>query len=365
VESKPTSDNKPELYEVAKLRLDNQNPRLPAEARALSQADLLTYMEEHFDLLPIARSMSDNGYFDEEPVIIIPQEHEPGFFVTVEGNRRLAALKFLTDPIFRAKSAYKEQYLELYNTAVENLLRIPAVKYDSRKETTAMLGFRHIAGIKKWSAFSKAEFVHNFANDNKSMTLSDISRELGDNLSSIKRSYATYCIYLQANGLGIDTSNVAEDFSVFYTALGRVAVQDFIGVRIAECENQKSENPVPKTNYEQLEELITWVHGKKRIIQDSRELKKLAAVLESKEALAHLRAGGTLNDAFSLTSGENEAIINSINKASFHIEESLRYLHRHKDDTNVRSALLRCAQSLRQAMSYFPDLETELTDSAD
>ena len=109
MESKPTSENKPQHYKVASLRLDNLNPRLPAEAKQFSQVQLLMHMEEHFDLLPIARSMSDNGYFDEEPVIIIPKEDETGVFIVIEGNRRLAALEFLTDPELRAKSAYKEQ----------------------------------------------------------------------------------------------------------------------------------------------------------------------------------------------------------------------------------------------------------------
>lgn len=340
------------------------NPRLPSNKRSLSQIELLHYMEDHFNLLPLARSMSDNGYFDEEPVIIIPKEDEPGAFIVIEGNRRLAALKFLTDPELMARSAYKEQYEELARNAVENLTKIPAVKYNSRKETVAMLGFRHIAGISKWASFSKAEFVYNFIQDNEGLGFSEVARILGDRPESIRRNYATYSIFIQANNLDIDTSKLVQDFSVFYTALGRIAFQDFIGIKISECEIGKFDNPIPADHQKQLEEMITWVHGTEEvdaIISESRDLKKLAAVLKSKNALEHLRVGGKLNDAYSLTTNENQAIIDSINKASFNIEESLRFLHRHTHDPAVSSALLRCAQSLHQALNYFPGLLSELT----
>src|SRR3990170_2681579 len=137
METKPKSNNKAEYYAVSSLRLDNLNPRLPDEAKNYSQVELLMYMEEKYDLLPIARSMSDNGYFDEEPLIITEKKDEPGACIVIEGNRRLAALKFLTDPDLRAKSEYKKEYEELANSAKENLLEIPAVKYEDREETAA------------------------------------------------------------------------------------------------------------------------------------------------------------------------------------------------------------------------------------
>jgi hypothetical protein len=365
LEAKPVSDNRPQLYDISKLKLDSLNPRLPEDARQLSQSDLLEWMDENYNLLPLARSMSDNGYFDEEPLIVIPRgEYQVDEYIVIEGNRRLAALKLLTDPNARAKSKDKAIYEELAANAIENLTKVPAVKYAARQETVAMLGFRHIAGIKKWSPISKAEFVYKFANDKKGMKLAQIARVLGDNTSSIKRSYATYCILLQAEKLDIDTANARSDFSVFYTALGRVAMQDFIGVKMLECENQKSDSLVPHQYHKQLEELIMWVHGTesvKAIVPESRELKKLATVLKSKEALERLRDGGTLDDAFALTMGENQAILTCYKKASFHIEESLRFIHRHKNDPEIHSALLRCTQSLAQALKYYPDVEEELT----
>ena len=364
MESKPVSDNRPKPYEVSSLRLDGQNPRLPPEAKDWPQNELLMHMEEYFDLLPIARSMSDNGYFDEEPVIIIPKEDEPEAFTVIEGNRRLAALKFLTDPELRAKSAYKGEYDKLAADAKENLLRIPAVRYENRSETVAMLGFRHIAGIWKWPSLSKARFVHRFAQANRDLTLSEIARTLGYmHTGTIRRNYAAYSIYLQAKGVGIDTSKLEKDFSVFYTALGRVAFQNFIGVRISGSTIEELQEPVPEEHHDELREIITWIHGTEEqepVVPESRDLKFLAAVLQAPEALDYLRSGGRLRDAYSLTVGEERSVIDSINKASFYIEESLRFVHRHKTSASVHEAFSRCALSLREALRYFPDVLKEL-----
>ncbi len=363
MEAKPISENKPDLYAVASLRLDNFNPRLPAEAEEYSQTALLMYLEEHFDLLPIARSLSDNGYFDEEPLIVIPSDEGQNAFIVIEGNRRLAALKFLTDPEVRAKSSFKEQYDALAESAVENLLSIPAVKYEKRSQTIRMLGFRHIAGIRKWSSFSKARFLYNFVEDNTKIPLMEMGRMLGERTETIKKHYVAYCIFKQAKENDFDTSKMIEEFSIFYTALGRVAFQSFLGFEYNTLEVGGCKKPVPDSHLKQLEELITWIHGTEdaeAIISDSRELKYLSAVVVSTRALEYIRAGGKLLDAYSLTADESQAVLNSINQASFHIEESLRFLHRHRQDSNVHDALFRCAQSLQQALNYYPDIKTEL-----
>ena len=363
MERKPISNRKADHYKVEQLLLDNLNPRLPKEVKDYSQLQLALYMENNFDLIPIAKSMSDNGYFDEEPLIIIPKDGEADRFIVIEGNRRLAALKMLTDPEFRSKSAHIDTYLELFESAVENLLLVPAVVYENREETCAMLGFRHIAGIMKWSSFSKAEFIYNFARDKRDKDFSEIARILGDQTGSIRRNYATYSIFLQAENLEIDTTRLKRDFSIFFTALGRVAFQNFIGVEISGCEIADLENPVPKDHLERLEEMIAWVHGSdvvKPVISESRELKQLGEVLKSEDALAYLRAGGNLQEAFSLSGGENAAIVRSINKARLNIEQSLKSIYRHTDDIEIHDSLFKCAQTMWQALRLFPDILPEL-----
>ena len=47
------------------------------------------------DLMELVESIAANGYLDLEPLFVIEEKGEK---VVVEGNRRVAAIKVLTDP---------------------------------------------------------------------------------------------------------------------------------------------------------------------------------------------------------------------------------------------------------------------------
>lgn len=99
------------------ITLDRENPRLvpylPKDQKA-SQKDLIKVLYEHFDSENVGLSLVQNGYFDEEPIVVIPDKVPKDFnpldytnvddltkkykelienkeitFIVVEGNRRL------------------------------------------------------------------------------------------------------------------------------------------------------------------------------------------------------------------------------------------------------------------------------------
>src|SRR5687767_10149683 len=98
-----------------KIFLDNENPRLAKQKDLTSQFDLLKTLYDEYDLEEIALSMSENGYFDEEPIIVVPKNPPAGLFdgdvgvvqqkleklvqenalefTVVEGNRRIGTAK--------------------------------------------------------------------------------------------------------------------------------------------------------------------------------------------------------------------------------------------------------------------------------
>ena len=82
------------LYEVSKLLLDPQNPRLqeygvPANS---SQDDILRAIWERMAAEEVAMSIAYNGYFSHEPLFI---ERRGAKLFVIEGNRRLCAVKIL------------------------------------------------------------------------------------------------------------------------------------------------------------------------------------------------------------------------------------------------------------------------------
>ena len=99
----PNSE-KPKGYETAEvdsLHLDSRNPRLIQYGLAAdaSEPDVLRVLIDQMDVEEVAMSIAASGYWDHEPLFVVK---EKGKDVVIEGNRRLAAVKLLRNPIVRA-----------------------------------------------------------------------------------------------------------------------------------------------------------------------------------------------------------------------------------------------------------------------
>ena len=57
---------------VGNLLLDGANPRLPERLRGGSQSELLNFLRKQGVLEELAQSCLDNGFFQHEPLIVLP-----------------------------------------------------------------------------------------------------------------------------------------------------------------------------------------------------------------------------------------------------------------------------------------------------
>ena len=90
-------------------------------------------------------------------------EGEPQL-VVIEGNRRLAALKYLHAAYHEEEVPRKWQTLIQDTQATEEHFNklfneIPYIQVDSREEVESFLGFRHVTGIKQWQPEQKAQYI--------------------------------------------------------------------------------------------------------------------------------------------------------------------------------------------------------------
>src|SRR5437879_3346200 len=90
---------------VKHLRLDRENPRLPS-TDLKTDLDLIKFMWKEMAVDEVALSIAANGFFPEEPLLVIPEvkgkkNFEKDSFIVVEGNRRLVAVLLLCDSVLR------------------------------------------------------------------------------------------------------------------------------------------------------------------------------------------------------------------------------------------------------------------------
>jgi hypothetical protein len=344
-------DKRLETRKVSELLLDEENFRILPEDKVSSQQGLLSLMERDFDLTPIGQSMADNGYFLVEPLIGIPGPNKK--VIIVEGNRRLACLRLLTDSEARNSSPNKKMWEELSSLAEQNghdLTAVPVAIYGNREELTSVLGFRHIPGPRRWGPLSKARFINALVERmGKDADFALIARQVGSGRITIRNSYSAYRVYVQArDDFDIDVSKLDDNFGVWYTALNNSNIREYIGLR-RDKNPAKLKRPISNKKAEALKEVIDYVHGFKgttAVIADSRQIARLGEILAVAEGRSMLRKSRDLELAFRSIGGEERTILSNLQTASFYLDEALKSAHRHSSNVGVINLIRQCEQTV-------------------
>ncbi|HEX6534012.1 MAG TPA: ParB/Srx family N-terminal domain-containing protein [Gemmatimonadaceae bacterium] len=245
------------LYKVAGISLDLKNPRLIIPSRA-TELDVLKLMYEREALDELALSLSENGYFAEEPVVLVPRDDDSNHYVVVEGNRRVATLKLLLDEkLQEAVGVHGWPRLSVQDrTALES---VPAVLYQSRDEVVPYLGFRHISGIKTWEPFQKARYIAQLVE--LGGTIPDIERSVGDRTNAVRKMYQSYVVYVQiTRDLEISPRTLENSYSLLEVALSQSPIKQFLSIP-QRLPTERTEAIVPEDKYQELREVVSWVFG--------------------------------------------------------------------------------------------------------
>lgn len=281
------------------LRLDPENPRLPAALQGASQEDLAVDLELGFEAFAVAESIASHGFFTSEPLIAVPSEAEPSAWIVVEGNRRLTALLGLADAAIRSQFPAPDQWDLLAEKAgLTRETQVPVVIVDSRTTVVPIIGFRHISGILGWTPFAQARYVAKLV-DEDGLSFIEVAKMIGIDKGRAGNLYREQAIAKQAATLGIPTGPVEEAFSLLTVAMSNTKLRGFVGAPLG-SKLEPGTDPVPASKTSELTELLGWVFGTAetdKVLTDSRDINKLGGAISSPVGLASLRAGDTLAEA--------------------------------------------------------------------
>lgn len=376
---------------LSDIELDNKNPRLAEEHQGGSQFDILKVLYEEFDLDEIAYSMAENGYFDEEPIVVVPSNLPKNFkwdedvesletslkqlvasnksikFTVIEGNRRIASAKLLSDKDLRDRLKIKDDdFPKIKDKVIEADLKIiPSIVYKNKKDISPYLGVRHITGVLKWEAYAKARYIasriEDELNKGKSIenSIQEVQRKVADRSDLIKKQYMAYKVFEQVrDDISFDVDTIINRFSLITVILNYPSIRNFIGV--ASSKDIKFNKPVvPKNKLEKLDTLFTWIFGKGKdkppILTDSRKIQgQLSYILADKDATEYLLQYGNLEEAYERSGGEIEFIKKKINTAKRAVSGALQYAYKHKGEKEIIASLkelIAAAEELGKALS--------------
>lgn len=331
-------------HDVAELRLDPQNPRLPPDLDANDEPQLVEFFDRHYDLDEIAESMVDKGFFPQEPLLILVPRGEDqansgdtqaeagpegstettpsseGGLIVVEGNRRLATLKLLLNEELAAAATRSTHWREMAGRAgpvKERLNPIPTQEYTDRGELEDYLGFRHVTGVERWTAEAKARFVTQMVA--RGRTFQEAARKIGSRQDAVRRQVVTWAALQQAADAGKDIQRAYRFFGVFYRALQTQGIRQYVGLPDPREITGYVDTPVPTERLGRIEELATWLFGDgaelRPLFTDSRRLTDLGRILQDEVATRLLQQERDFNSALTIIRSDKGTIESALTKA--------------------------------------------------
>ncbi len=291
-------------------------------------------------------SIVSNGFWDYEPIIIMEDGDD---YISIEGNRRLAAVKLIHDQ--GAIKVPKHILDKISPELLEQTSKLPVIVVGSREESWRYVGFKHVNGPAKWGSFAKAKYIAEIHNDYK-VPINDIAYQIGDTNNTAQKLYQGLMVLDQAAKEKVYSYDDIQAnriyFSHLYTGLQREGIREFLQIKDAEDE---SATPIPESRHKELGQLLEWLYGSKRndtqplIKTQNPDLKYLDEALQSKEATVALYAGETLAYAYELSRESDALFEENLLTAKRSLQKARAYLTTgYKGEENI----LRVAGSVAQ-----------------
>ncbi len=307
--------------------------------------------------------MAENGYFDEEPIVVVPETDSKGrqkdeSSIVVEGNRRVATIKILLNPEIRKKLGARS-WPTLEKDIINDLSIIPAIEYSDRNSVLPYLGVRHIAGIKRWDAYPKARYVASMVEAGYS--LDQIQQQIGDRQNSGRKHYMCYQLIEQAkNEFDFVFNPELYDFSYLMLASGQGSIKRYIGLPI-KIKDVNFDSPIPADKLANLKDLLSWLYGEGRkkdsVLEESRDITNyLSYILASEEATEYLKRTRDLPTAYELSDGKESMVIKKLSKVNKNLESVLGIAHRHKTSDVIAEAK-KCRDTLKRLLDVVMEKE--------
>ena len=338
------------------LYLDPQNPRIGLEKfRLEDQKNILHWLWRNKSVNELVDSILENGYWEHEELFAT---NENGHWIVVEGNRRLAACKIISDPDLRETLGIQLDRVPS-RQVLDSIEELPVI-LASRKDLWSFVGFKHVNGPQTWDSIAKAEYVYN-VRKNYNLSLAEIALGIGDRHETVTRLYRGFVVLRQAqNELSFDISQAQQPrfpFSHLWTALGYVSVRDYLGVTPEILEN---ENPVLREQLPKLQNLMNWLFGNesqsidRKVRHQNPDLRYLAKALETPKGVSSLESGSQLSTALNASLGDALLFRNALVSADNKAREAMQFVSTgftdESDLVEIANSLYKQAKSLKDLM---------------
>lgn len=322
------------FYQVVDLALDPNNPRLPERLVNAVEKDVLNWMLTDATLTDLMASIVENNFFEGEPLVGINHPNQPGKIIIVEGNRRLASVKLLSNPRIAENKIKSVKELAEEGIRKANIPdSLPVYVVASRQDVANYLGFRHVSGVKQWPVIAKARYLNSLFNSRPWSTdiYRQLAKEIGSKSAYVRRliiGYGLYRIIEEHNFFDLDYLN-EENFDLSLITDAATKYSDIVIFMSISIEIEK---PLSNLNMRNFTKVYEWLYKKDQRgetrVGESRNLSVLNKILATDNAReAFLNDKYSLADAAALTSLADDNVRYHLQTARISMIEAQKQVH--------------------------------------
>lgn len=255
--------------------------------------------EKNQNIQDLIESFKANGYLRVDQILV--RELPGGGLLVVEGNRRVAALKFL-------QQEYETKGIDLGQLSPDTFSQVPVVLYTDGDEVhhLTLMALKHISGNKKWGEWNQAQLLE-ILHKTHGLGEDEICRRIGISKVELRRSLRALAMVAeyQASDYG-DQFNEAM-FPIFRHAVRSAALKNWLQWDDGDREIHNTGNRdfffslLSREPMEEEEDDGSVGYGGKYldpVITRRDDIDTLAKVISDDRALAYLKKNRDLNGAY-------------------------------------------------------------------
>ncbi len=137
-----------------------------------------------------------SGFFEHEPLIAVKEDRK---LIVIEGNKRLAAIKYILNPEIADYIGINKNVLSVSEDIKQSLANIPVIIVDQGKDAWKFIGFKHINGAAKWGSYAKAQYISLVKIEYQ---ISLIAAQIGDTHKTVQKLYQGLQAIEQPDAIG-------------------------------------------------------------------------------------------------------------------------------------------------------------------
>lgn len=181
-------------------------------------------LKQEEGLVQLKKSFLTNGFLPVERLVVRPYNVEGDKYLVLEGNRRLAALRWIAED--------HEAGVAVPPEILASLSAIPVVVVESNDDAAfyeSLMGVRHVSGIKQWGGYQRAKLVYTLK-ETHHLGSSEVADRLGMSAHEVNRRFRAFkALQQMRDDEGFGAFANPDMYPIFHEAVSLPVVREWLG----------------------------------------------------------------------------------------------------------------------------------------